>query len=300
MNIELDFVEFVTTVQSGSFSKAAAILGVSKSHVSKRVSRLEQRLGVQLLIRSTRKISLTDIGRAYFQRCERILDEVREAESVVSDIKGEPQGVLNISLPNTFGERFIVPLIATFMSRHSNLRVNTTISTRNVDLLAEGYDIAIRIGELAESRLVARKIGMIHFIVCATPKYFETFGTPETPEALHDHQCLIFDLYGAHDQSFWSFSHEKAIRRFPVKGVFFSNIADSIINCALQHVGLLYLPELFLREQLKTGQLVQVLPDWGLETQVSLVYPYSRHLSIKVRRFVDFLVDTIDLETIQV
>ena len=295
MTIQLDFVEFVTTVQSGSFSKAAVILGVSKSHVSKQVSALEQRLGVQLLVRTTRKLSLTEIGRAYFQRCERILEDVNEAESVVSEIKGEPQGVLNISLPNTFGERYIVPIIASFLIRHSKLRMNVSISTRNVDLMDEGYDLAVRIGTLAESRLVARKLGDMHWIICATPDFLDKYGTPETPEELHKFNSVIFDLYGAHDQSFWNLSNAHNTDRFPVNGIYTSNNADSLITCALQDVGLLYLPELFVREYLQTGQLTQVLTDWGLLTQVSVVYPYSRHLSIKVRRLVDFLVDHIDL-----
>ncbi len=297
MDVNLDFAEFVATVQAGSFSKAAAILGVSKSHVSKQVSRLEQRLGVQLLIRSTRKISLTDIGQAYFQRCERILDEVREAESVVSEIKGEPQGVLNISLPNTIGERFIVPIIARFMSRHPDLRVHASISTRTVDLMDEDFDLAIRIGEIAESRLVARKLGMMEFIVSATPAYFEKNGFPETPEQLCDYDCLVFDVYGAHKEVFWTLNNTEITKRFAVNGIYFSNNADSLINCALQDVGLLYLPELFLREQLESGELIHVLPEWGMETQLSIIYPYSRHLSIKVRRFVDYLVKEINLQS---
>ncbi|MCH9698014.1 MAG: LysR family transcriptional regulator [Gammaproteobacteria bacterium] len=296
MNIEIDFVEFVTTVQHGSFSKAASILGVSKSHISKQVSRLEQRLGVQLLVRSTRKISLTEIGRAYFERCERILDEVREAESVVSEIKGEPQGVLNISLPNTVGERYIVPLIAGFMSRHPGIRVNASISTRNVDLLEENFDLAIRIGKLAESRLVARKLTDIRWIVCASPDYCKNYGVPATPDELVQHNCLVFDLFGAHSESYWSLSNAGQITRFPVKGIYFSNNADSLINCALEDIGLVYLPDLFLRDYINKAALQQVLTDWGSETALSLVYPYSRHLSIKVRRFVDYLIENLDFE----
>ncbi len=295
MMTQLDFVEFVATVQFGSFSKAAGILGVSKSHVSKRVSRLEQRLGVQLLVRTTRKISLTDIGRAYFQRCERILEDVREAESIVSEIKGEPQGVLNISLPNTLGERYIVPLIAAFMAQHPNLRVNVSISTRNVGLLDEGYDVAVRIGAVAESRLVARKLCIMHNVICATPDYLNKFGRPETPEVLHNYNSIVFGLHGLHDQSFWNLGNTHTTDRFPVNSIFTSNNADSLISCALQHVGLLYLPELFVKEHLQTGRLIHVLEGWGMESPVSVIYPYSRHLSIKVRRLVDFLVEHSEL-----
>ncbi len=295
MTTQLDFVEFVTTVQSGSFSKAAALLGVSKSHVSKQVSRLEHRLGVQLLIRTTRKISLTDIGRAYFQRCEQILEDVREAESVVSEIKGEPQGDLNISLPNTLGERYIVPIIAEFMMRHANLRANVSISTRNVDLLAEGYDLAVRIGKIAESRMVARELGVMRYVICATPEYLHKFGVPDSPEELRKFKCIVFGLHGVHDQSFWNLSDTHTSDRFPVNGIYVSNNADSLISCALQHVGLIYLPELFVGQYLQNGQLVRVLEQWGLSTPVSIIYPYSRHLSIKVRRLVDFMVERIDL-----
>ena len=293
--MQLDFVEFVTTVQSGSFSKAAEILGVSKSHVSKQVSALEQRLGVQLLVRTTRKLSLTDIGEAYFQRCELILEDVSKAESLVSEIKGEPQGVLNISLPNTLGERFIVPIVARFMTQHANLQVDVSMSTRNVDLLEEGVDLAVRIGTVAESRLVARKLGILQWVICATPDYLNKYGTPETPEELHKFNSVVFDLYGAHDQSFWNLSDTKDAKRFPVTSIYSSNNADSLLTCALQDVGLLYLPELFVRKYLQTGQLRQVLEGWGLQSPVSVVYPYSRHLSVNVRSFVDFLVKNICL-----
>lgn len=293
MKPEIDFVEFVTVVGAGSFSGAALKLGVSKSHVSKQVTRLERRLGVQLLRRSTRRLDLTEVGRVYYERCARILDDIRESELMIFETQSIPQGVINLSLPNTFGEHFIVPIIGEFMLKHRQLRVNANVSTRNADLLEEGIDLAIRIGDPPDSRLVARNLCVTRWIVCGSPEYLAHYGIPEHPNDLQMHPCLIFSLYGIFEDAIWTFQSQNKAEKYHVPGVFCSNDGNALIGAVRKGVGLVYLPEIFVAEDLARGELSQVLGDWSLPTVISAVYPYSRHLSQKIRTLIDFLLERL-------
>lgn len=293
MKPEIDFVEFVTVVGAGSFSGAALKLGASKSHVSKQISRLEQRLGVQLLRRSTRKLDLTEVGKVYYERCARIMDDIRESESIILETQSIPQGVLNLSLPNTFGEHFVIPIIGEFMLKYRQLQVNANISTRNVDLLEEGVDLAIRMGHIPDSRLVARKLCVTRWVVCGSPEYLANHGTPEHPNDLQKHLCLIFNLYGIFDNATWSFQSQKKLEKYPVHGVFCSNDGNALLSAVRKGVGLAYLPEFFFAEELANGSLRRVLDDWSLPTVISAVYPYSRHLSQKIRMLIDFMLERL-------
>jgi len=292
---EVNFIEFVTVVDEGSFSNAALKLGVSKSHVSKQISRLERRLRVQLLRRSTRKLSLTDVGKAYYERCARIVDDIREAESLILEADGVPQGILNLSLPNTFGERFIVPIISDFILKYRRLKVNTIISTRNADLIDEGLDLAIRIGDIPDSRLVARKLCETQWIVCGSPDYLTTYGVPKHPNDLQNHLCLVFSLYGISDDITWTLRAQNKSEKFHVQGIFCSNDGNALLSAVRKGVGLVYLPEIFVADDLASGTLSRVLNDWALPTCISAIYPYSRHLSPKVRTFIDFLLERLEI-----
>lgn len=295
MKPEIDFVEFVAAVKAGSFSKAALEMGVSKSHVSKRISCLEKRLGIQLMRRSTRKLALTDIGREYYQRCTGILDDIRESESLIIDTQAIPYGVLNLNLPNTFGEQFIAPLVSEFMIRHRQLKVNVTISTRNADLIEEGVDIAVRIGDIPDSRLVARQLCATRWVVGGNPDYLKEYGVPQHPDELQNHACLVFSLYGVVDDAVWVFNRNNKEEKFHIPGVFFSNNGDALLAAARKGVGLIYLPEIFMTQDIESSKLCRVLADWYLPTTVSAVYPYSRHLSPKVRQFIDLLVERLSI-----
>ena len=221
------------------------------------------------------------------------MDDIREAESLIIDTQAVPYGALNLSLPNTFGEQFIVPLVAEFMLLHRHLKVNANISTRNVDLIEEGFDIAVRIGDIPDSRLVARQLCNMRWSVCASPRYLEEFGAPQHPDELQDHACLVFSLYGVMDDVSWSFDQDKTGKGVPVRAVFFSNNADALLEAAKKGVGLIYLPELFTTKDIESGMLHRVLDGWSSETAISAIYPYSRHLSSKVRQFIDFLVERL-------
>ncbi len=295
MKPEIDFIEFVTVVDTGTFSSAALQLGVSKSHVSKQISRLEERLGVQLLRRSTRKLDLTDFGKVYYERCARIVDDIREAESLILEAKDIPQGTLNLSLPNTFGEQFIVPIIGEFMLKYRQLKVNANISTRNADLLEERLDLAIRIGDIPDSRLVARKLCSTNWIICGSPDYITNYGLPEHPDDLQNHLCLIFSLYGIFDGAVWTLQNQGARQKYHVQGVFCSNDGNALLSAVRKGVGLVYLPEIFVTDDLSSGALCCVLDDWALPTRISAIYPYSRHLSPKIRIFIDFLLEHLKL-----
>ena len=241
----INFVEFVTVVQTGSFSKAALKLGVSKSHVSKKITQLEQSLGIQLLHRSTRKLVLTEMGAIYHQRCKKIIDDIYEAEAMIMESKIVPQGVLNISMPATLGEQFLVPLLGEFMQQHRELVVNAKITTRAVNIIEEGMDLAIRLGNLPDSNLMARKLGETRWIVCASPDYLDEYGTPQSPDELQHHRCLAFGLHGFKQEMTWKFSGTGKKQVFRINPVFVSNNGAALIAATRKGVGLTYLPEFF-------------------------------------------------------
>ena len=293
MNQVLDFVEFVTVVQTGSFSKAALKLGVSKSHVSKKVSRLEERLGIQLLHRSTRKVVLTDIGGIYHQRCQKVLDDILDTEALVLESKAVPKGILNISLPATLGEQFIVPLLSEFMQQHRELTVHAKITTRVIDIIEESMDLAIRLGHLPDSNLMARKLGETHWIVCASPVYLDEYGIPQSPEELHQHRCLAFGLHGIKHEMTWKFSSTGKKRTFRINPVFVSNNGAALLAATKKGVGLTFLPEFFVANDISENKLQQVLVDCHQNMPISAIYPYSHYLSPKVRLCIDFLVESL-------
>ena len=289
----INFVEFVTVVQTGSFSKAALKLGVSKSHVSKKITQLEQSLGVQLLHRSTRKLVLTEMGAIYHQRCKKIIDDIYEAEAMIMESKIVPQGVLNISMPATLGEQFLVPLLGEFMQQHRELVVNAKITTRAVNIIEEGMDLAIRLGNLPDSNLMARKLGETRWIVCASPDYLDEYGTPQSPDELQYHRCLAFGLHGFKQEMTWNFSGAGKKQVFRINPVFVSNNGAALIAATRKGVGLTYLPEFFSATDVSKNKLQHILIDCHQDMPISAIYPYSHYLLPKVRLCIDFLVESL-------
>lgn len=289
----INFVEFVTVVQTGSFSKAALTLGVSKSHVSKKITQLEQSLGIQLIHRSTRKLVLTEIGKIYHQRCKKIMDDILDAQAIIQESQSIPQGTLNISLPATLGEQFIVPLLSEFMQQHSQLTINVEISTRVVDIVNEGLDMVIRLGHLPDSNLMARKLGETRWIVCASSKYLDQYGTPQTPDELIQHRCLVFSLYGLNEEMSWKFFQAGKLTSYRVNPVFVSNNGAALHAAGIKGVGLIYLPEFFVAKDLGNNKLHHILPSCFQDMPISAVYPHSHHLSPKVRFCIDFLTKSL-------
>lgn len=283
------FTLFAAVVEAGSFTAAAAGLGMTKSAVSKAVSRLEARLGARLLNRTTRRLRLTEAGRSFHERCVRILAEAEEAEQAVSDLQLAPRGTLRINAPVIFGMQYLAALLPDFMVRYPDLAVEVSLNDRYVDLVEEGYDVAVRIGRLADSSLVARRLCESRHVVCAAPGYWERRGRPGRPADLAAHDCLLYSYLSTGDQ--WRFEGPDGPVSVRVSGPLSSNNGDVLRVAALAGRGVVLLPLFSCWRDLAAGRLEAALaefvcPAGGLHA----VYPPDRRPPAKVRAFVDFLV----------
>ncbi len=277
------------TVEAGSFTAAADRLGLSKQFVSKRIAALEKRLGARLLVRSTRRLRVTDLGLAYLERAQRILQEVDAAEQLVASQTATPRGVLRLSAPMTFSTLHLGPLIPAFMQRHPDVSLELELNDRAVDLIGEGYDMAVRIGTLADSSLVARRITAAQLITCASPGYLRQHGVPSSPEQLGAHACLV---YGHALRGEWAFRVSERTRRISVDGPMRSNNGEMLRDAAIAGLGLVNLPDFIVASALADGRLVEVLETFRPEGfTVHAVYPQHRESSLLVRLFSDFLVE---------
>ncbi len=286
-----DLKTFVTVAETGSFTAAADRLDVAKSAVSRRVSSLEERLGVQLIRRTTRRLNLTDTGRSFHARCVRILADLEEAESAVTQEHGELRGRLRVALPLSFGLHHMYEPIAEFSRRHPKVGFDLDLNDRKVDLVEEGIDVAIRIGRLPDSTLIARKIFESRTVVCGGPGYLQEHGTPETPGDLRNHTCLVYSNLA--DPNRWMYTdgegRQKAITIKPAMTV---NSGEFLCSAASLNLGLIMPPTFIAHKAIRRGDLVPILTDWHWPlTPAYAVYPQTRHLSYRVRAFIDFLVE---------
>lgn len=282
---------FVKVVELQSFTDAASVLGISKSHCSKQVRRLEDRLQVRLINRTTRQISATGAGQAFYERCARVLESLDEAEQAIGQMQQRPTGTLRLSGPLAFGVRYLGPAVASFMAQHDTLTVDLRLADRRVDLVDEGFDMAIRIGALSDSSLIARKLAPIRTVLCASPAYLASNPPISHPRDLRDHSCLRYH-YQATGPS-WHFRHrdgrEEAVR---VSGRFLADNGDVMVEAAVAGLGVVYVPDFLAAGPLRRGELVPLLPAWLHErTALWALYPHTRHLSAKVRLFIDFLAE---------
>lgn len=283
---------FVNVVREGGFSAAAKALGLSPSAVSKQVSRLENRLNVRLLNRTTRQLSMTDEGEAYFDRATAILSEIDELEAMVSDRRDTPRGTLRVSSSIAFGRHQILPMMPEFLNAYPEVRLQLSLSDNLIDVVQEGFDVAIRIAELSDSSLVARRLAVDRRIVCASPAYIEKFGMPLSPEALHDHNCLV--VTNVPSMRDWAFSFGNTVRTVHVEGRFEANSGVAVREAALAGLGVAQLPAFMVAPDVRAGHLVSFLEDRIAPGRpIYAVYPHRRHLSPKVRVFIDFLVDKL-------
>ncbi len=281
---------FAKVVETGGFSAAAVALGRSKSAVSKQVARLEERLGARLLNRTTRRLALTEVGAAYYERCTRILAEVEEAERAVGHLHAEPRGTLRVSVPVSFGIAHVAPALPAFMDRYPDLAVDLTFGDRIVDLIDEGFDAAVRIARLPESTLVARRLAPFRRVVCAAPAYWRRHGVPDRPQDLTEHQCLRYAYLQTGDD--WPFRGPAGAFSVTVSGRLRTNNGDALRAAAVAGLGVCLSPTFIVADDLRAGRLQTVLADFEEgDLAVYAVYPHSRHLSAKVRAFVDFLAE---------
>jgi DNA-binding transcriptional LysR family regulator len=283
---------FAKVVKSGSFTGAAAALGISASMVSQHVKDLEERLGVRLLNRTTRKVSLTEIGRAYYARCTGLLTDLEETERAVSDMQIAPRGDLRVNAPPCLGAHCLGPAVIDFVARFPNISVELMLSDRLVDMVEEGFDVAVRCDPLPDSSLIARHLAPCHLVVCGAPSYFERRGVPRTPADLKAHNCLTVAGSALSYYRVWHLTAaDGTALDFSPIGNLRTNSAAVLKMAALAGHGLVCLPGAFLHDALESGRLVTVLDDYLLPPlTLRALYPPNRHLSAKVRAFVDFLV----------
>jgi DNA-binding transcriptional LysR family regulator len=282
---------FIAVVEAGSFTAAAERLDIAKSAVSRRVSALEERLGVQLLRRTTRRLSLTDTGKSYYEHSARILADLDEAEAAVAQEHGELRGHLRVALPLSFGTRHMYGPIAEFTRQHPRVRFDLDLNDRRIDLIAEGVDLAVRIGRLADSTLIARRLFEARTVVCASPAYLERRGTPETPEELAEHDCLVYS--NLPDPTRWVCTDRDGVRHaIDVPVTMAASSGDFLCASAREGLGLVLQPTFIAGELISRGELQPVLTDyqWPV-TPAYAVYPPTRHLSYRVREFIEFLAE---------
>lgn len=287
MNPYEDMRIFTQVMQAGSFTAAADLLGMSKQSVSRRLMQLEERLGVRLLNRSTRRLDATPLGQQYFDSAVRLLGEMQQAEQ---DISGQTQalrGTLRLSAPLSFAISHLGSLLTEFLQLHAQLIVEIDLSDRAVDLIGEGYDLALRIGTLEDSSLVARRIASIERVYCASPGYLAARGTPLEPEALREHDCLP---YGHSRQVQWQFKGHKTLQAIAVSGRMRANNGELLRDAAIAGMGVTYLPAFIVEQALADGRLVKLLEAWTPPPlQLSAVYPQHRQIARPVQAFVEFL-----------
>ena len=281
---------FVAVVSEGSFSRAAERLNMSPQLVSKYVAQLETRLGARLINRSTRRLSITEVGQAYHERCRDVLADIDEMENAVGDAAVAAKGTLRINAPMIFGTMHLSSAIVEYQREQPEVSVDLTLDDRVIDIVSEGYDIAIRIGRLRESSLVARKLAPVRLVVCASPDYLEERGVPDTPQDLKDHECLRYTL--ASDSDRWQFRERDETHDVQVTGSFLATNGDAIRLAALAGRGLALQPTFIVGDDIRAGRLQIVLQDYELEPMgVYAVYAHRKYLSGKVRTFVDYLGD---------
>lgn len=290
---------FVKVVEHGSFTHAARQLGLPKTTVSRKVQELEERLGARLLHRTTRKLGLTEAGTVYFEHCQRIARELENAENAVNQLQGGPRGWLRVTAPYSLGLMAITPLLTEFRAQHPEVRVEMLLSNERLDLISGEIDIALRIGALPDSSLVARRLATFRTLVCATPDYLARHGEPLTPEDLQHHRALALPAYRRGGRYVWPLSDGTRKDEFPISPVLVANDPYALKAPLFAGEGLMLASHVMVQQAIEDGCLRRVLPGWsGPEYDLNAVFPHGRVLSPKVRAFIDFLIARLRLEEI--
>ena len=279
---------FTNVVEFEGFSAAASRLGISRAAVSKQVIQLEESLGARLLNRTTRRVSVTEVGEAYYERCKRVLAEVEEADRLVEQLHSEPRGTLKVSAPMSFGVAHVGPAVSDFLTEYRELSISLSLNDRFTDLIEEGFDVAVRIAQSADSSLIARRLAGVRCVMAATPGYLEREGTPTKPQDLSRHQCLSYSYlaYGLE----WPIFGPNGATSVKVSGPLKANNGEVLLHAARQSLGIAFLPYFLVREEIEQGSLVPVLDNYRLpELSVYAVSPPNRFPARKVQAFIAFL-----------
>lgn len=280
---------FISVADSGSFSESARRLGISQPSVSRQINALEEHLGVRLLQRTTRRISLTEAGRVYYEKARQIQRDVKEASQSISGFNETPSGVLRVSAPFTWADMILAPHIGEFLTQYPDIKINIECNDQFQDIIEDQLDLVIRVGELKDSTFVAVPFGQLNVALVATPTYLNQFGCPKTPSDFQNHNFILFEDY---DELI--FSDDK--NNYPVKlnGSISTNIVSIMIATAKQHAGITAIPDLLIKPLLESGELIQIMPELNLEIknlpikQIFALYSNRRQLPAKVRAFIDF------------
>lgn len=279
---------FVRVAKAGSFAGGARELDISRAMATKHIMQLESSLGTRLFNRTTRSLSLTDVGASYLERCQQVLLDVEEMEAAVTHLQTEPRGVLKISAPPVIGATHITRAIAEFLKIHSDLTVDLILQSSPGDMIDEGIDIAIYLGTLDDTSMVARKLASSSMIVCGAPAYFERYGIPEKPEDLLNHSCLV--NWASAPRNKWHFKSDSGNSTILVNGRMQANVADALRLAAIEGLGLVMLASYVVSRDIEKGKLKAVLENYTLPPlDIHAVYPHRKYLSAKVRRFLEFL-----------
>ena len=288
-----DIVVFTKVVETKSFTGAADALGLPKSTVSRKLAQLEERLGVRLVQRTTRKLALTEIGEAYYERCSRIVHDLAAAEQLVTDMQSTPRGRLRVSASIDLASSYIGAIVADFLAEHHEINVELDASDRLVDLIEDGFDVAIRIGTLPESTLIARRLCSVNLVLAAAPSYIARRGMPKSIDELDDHDRVLFAPSSR--SPIWTLVHGDASYEFGRPSRFASNNYSAVHDVALAGGGIALLSDFMLADDFVSGALVPVLPEWGTRpTDVHAVYPARQNLPPRLTLFLDHLAKALN------
>ncbi len=279
---------FVKVVDAGSFTGAAKTLGLPKSTVSRKITQLEERLGARLLQRTTRTLSLTDTGSAYYNQCSRIIGDIEEANIAVTEMQSKPTGMLRITAPMLFGERILSNIVADFLKQYPEIQMDIVLTDQTLDLIQEGIDVAFRVGELADSSLIARNLGEVATVTVASPEYLAKHAPINHPNDLRGHDCISFQ-----SNPHWEFNGPEKVS-VDVKARVKVNDVMSMHRLAIEGMGVATLPTLVCAEDIKQKRLQPILCGWPFGSfPIHALYPSNRHLSVKVRTFVEYVVERL-------
>lgn len=280
--------EFVAVAEAESFTAAARRLGISTAQVSRQVSALESRLSTKLFYRTTRKVSVTEAGQIYYQHCRQVLDGLEEAERAMTNLQLIPKGRLRLTAPVTYGEKIIAPLVNDFVLRYPELEVQLNLTNQKLDLVGGGYDLAIRLGKLEDSTMMARRLSSRTLYACASPAYLSTYGEPYSLSELEQHNCLQGNL------DYWRFQEQGKPHNIRVKGNMKCDSGWALLDAALKGIGIVQLPDYYIQPSLVSGRLVSLLEHYQeADDGIWAVYPHNRHLTTKVRMLLDFFSESM-------
>ena len=276
--------EFVYVAENESFTLASKKMAISTAQVSRQISALEKRLNIKLFYRTTRKVSLTEEGRIFYQHCRSVLDGLEAAERAITNLQSKPQGKIKLTAPVTYGEQQILPLVNDFMQQYPDVEVSAYLSNRKIDLVEDGYDLAIRLGKLNDSSMMAKKLGKRTNYVCAAKQYLDIHGIPHSISELNQHRCLLGTL------DYWHFQESGREKSIRVTGPIRYNSGYSLTDAALKGLGIVQLPDYYVQQHLASGKLVSLLENYRApEEGIWAMYPHNRHLSPRIRLLVDYL-----------